>query len=297
MFRQRSDLPLEHDPSSRFLPWLIALMVYLAVLALASALTLGDAIGRWNQELTGALTVQIAPLTGADGGAAESRARRDKALALLRGTPGLVRVEPLDEERIAALLEPWLGPGNVGAELPLPQIIDVEIAADADIDVAALSARLSTAVPGATVDDHGEWLHDLVTLARSIELAAAAAVLLIGLTAVITVVFVTRTGLAVHHQVIEMLHLIGARDSYVAKQFQFHALALGLRGGLLGLALAVITLVAIGLVSREVEAVLMPRLSLSAGQWIVIALVPVTAAAIAMITARVTVLRALAKMP
>ena len=297
MFRQRSDLPLEHDPSSRFLPWLIALMVYLAVLALASALTLGDAIGRWNQELTGALTVQIAPLTGADDGAAGSRARRDKALALLRGTPGLVRVEPLDEERIAALLEPWLGPGNVGAGLPLPQIIDVEIAADADIDVAALSARLSTAVPGATVDDHGEWLHDLVTLARSIELAAAAAVLLIGLAAVITVVFVTRTGLAVHHQVIEMLHLIGARDSYVAKQFQFHALALGLRGGLLGLALAVITLVAIGLVGREVEAVLMPRLSLSAGQWIVIALVPVAAAAIAMITARVTVLRALAKMP
>lgn len=297
MFRQRSDLPLEHDPSSRFLPWLIALMVYLAVLALASALTLGDAIGRWNQELTGALTVQIAPLTGADGGAAGPRARRDKALALLRGTPGLVRVEPLDEERVAALLEPWLGPGNVGAELPLPQIIDVEIAADADIDVAALSARLSTAVPGATVDDHGEWLHDLVTLARSIELAAAAAVLLIGLAAVITVVFVTRTGLAVHHQVIEMLHLIGARDSYVAKQFQFHALALGLRGGLLGLALAAITLVAIGLVGREVEAVLMPRLSLSAGQWIVIALVPVVAAAIAMMTARVTVLRALAKMP
>lgn len=297
MFRQRSDLPLEHDPSSRFLPWLIALMVYLAVLALASAMALGDAIGRWNQELTGALTVQIAPLTGADGGAAGSRARRDTALALLRSTPGLVRVEPLDEERVAALLEPWLGPGNVGAELPLPQIIDVEIAADADIDVAALSARLSTAVPGATVDDHGEWLHDLVTLARSIELAAAAAVLLIGLAAVITVVFVTRTGLAVHHQVIEMLHLIGARDSYVAKQFQFHALALGLRGGLLGFALAAITLVAIGLVGREVEAVLMPRLSLSAGQWIVIALVPVTAAAIAMITARVTVLKALAKMP
>ena len=40
MFARRSDLPLDKDALSRFLPWLIAFMVFLAVMAMAGVLVL-----------------------------------------------------------------------------------------------------------------------------------------------------------------------------------------------------------------------------------------------------------------
>ena len=77
---------------------------------------------------------------------------------------------------------------------------------------------------------------------------------LIGLATIGTVIFTTRTGLAVHQEAIEVLHLIGAQDSYIARQFATRALMLALRGGLIGLALAVPTLIAIGILSAAMDA-------------------------------------------
>ena len=56
MFRQRLDIPLNRDSSVRFLPWIIALMVYLAGLALAGTLVLNAALQRWDRSLSGTLT-------------------------------------------------------------------------------------------------------------------------------------------------------------------------------------------------------------------------------------------------
>ena len=136
----------------------------------------------------------------------------------------------------------------------------------------------------------------------SIEATALAIVLLIGGAAVLTVVFTTRAGLAVHHAVVEVLHLIGARDGYIAGQFQRQALALALRGGLLGLLLTVATLLGIGhagaataLFGERVR--LLPALALAPWHWLLLAVLPLFASLIAMLTARVTVLRALKRMP
>ena len=57
---KRSDLPLDQDAHSRFLPWLIAFMVFLAVLAIGGILVLNAMATRWDQGVGGTLTVQIA---------------------------------------------------------------------------------------------------------------------------------------------------------------------------------------------------------------------------------------------
>ena len=61
MFSSRSDLPLDKDALSRFLPWLIAFMVFLAVLAMAGMLVLNSTAARWDQGISGTLTVQLIP--------------------------------------------------------------------------------------------------------------------------------------------------------------------------------------------------------------------------------------------
>lgn len=289
MFSRRSDLPLERDALGGFLPWLIAFMVYLAIIALAGVLVLETMAGRWDKGMSGTLTVQI-PATGKD----DDR-RLEAAMGVIRAMPGVFHAEALDTGRLMALLEPWLGASAGIEDFPLPRLIDVEVASGSRVDAAALSRRLAAVAPGSTVDDHGVWLNRLIRLIRTAEILAAVVMALIGLACVGTVIFTTRTGLAIHQEAIEVLHLIGAQDKYVARQFANRALSLGLRGGVAGMALAAPTLLGLGALARSME--VLPDFSLSAVHWGVLAGLPLIAALIAMVTARVTVLRTLARMP
>lgn len=286
---QRSDVPLERDASGRFLPWLIAFMVYLAALSLASVMAAHKITARWDQGLSARLTVQVPPPDPVTG-------RKDMAdhvaevQASLLGTPGIAAAEILPEERIEALLRPWLGDGVLDDNLPLPALIAVETDRGTPLDLGALTVRLERVAPGATIDDHQQWLGNVLDLAETIETVAAMVVLAVSFCAVITVIFVTRTGLAIHRQVIELLHLIGAQDSYIARQFQGHALRLGLVGGAMGLVLALFTVILIGYLLERTQSGLLPSLTLSAGQVLVLLSLPVATGAVAMITARLTVL-------
>lgn len=298
MRRQRLELPLGRDGSVRFLPGIVALMVYLASLSFAGMLVVHDIVERWDRGLSGTLTVELpaAPEGGKDDGAVSI------ALKLLRPIPGVVSAEPIDPQRTAALLEPWLGSAIDPVELPLPRLIDLRIDPGAGIDTASLAARIAAAVPGAKLDDHRRWLDRVIRTALALEAVAAIIVVLVGLAAVLAVIFATRTGLAIHHGIVEVLHLIGARDGYIARQFEWHALRLGLKGGVIGLIFAALTFLGIAAAAEQVgvfadEIRLLPSLSLPAAKWALLLLLPPAAALIAMVTARITVLRALARMP
>ncbi|NQW01368.1 MAG: cell division protein [Rhodospirillales bacterium] len=291
-FARRSDLPLDRDAHSQFLPWLIAFMVFLAVLAMAGMLMLNAVAERWDQGVTGTLTVQIAPSEDPS----EDDIRLRNALTILASTKAIDRYEVMSDARVLKLLEPWLGGIANSDELPLPRLIDVELHSGADLDAAQLTERLAARVPGSSVDDHRVWLERLVSLIRTVQTLATMVLFFIAMATVGTVIFTTRTGLAIHREAIEVLHLIGAQDSYIARQFARRALALGLTGGLLGLVLGIPTLMAIGYLVGRMDGFLLPSLHLAGYHWILVGLLPVGVALIAMITARTTVLRSLAKM-
>lgn len=288
----KADLPLSRDASGRFLPWLVAFMVYLATLALVASMIMNALVERWDHGLADRVTVQI-PAPESD--AAE--ARIDSAIDVLTSTPGVAEVAVLDDSEVSALLDPWLGDAGLARELPLPTLIAVTLDSEAPADLGTLGVRLKAAVPGAVVDDHQRWVGGLVSLTRSIDLVAALVVLLVGFAAVITVIFVTRTGLAIHHQVIELLHLIGAQDSYVARQFQTHAMKLGFKGGILGFAAAIATVYGAGLLLSDSGRVLLPEFTFGPRAWIALCALPLLATLVAMLTARWTVLRTLARFP
>ncbi len=295
MARRRPDLPLEKDGSGRFLPWLIALMVYLACLSLAGSITLSDASERWRAGLTGTLTVQIAAPEGS--GESEDALAVAAALDVLRATPGIESARRMPRDEVVALIEPWLGRGNVAGDLPVPTLIDVTLIPNRDVDTFGLAIQLERAAPGARLDDHKVWIGRLARLSATVGAIATAIVALIAAAAAATVVFATRTGLAVHQSVIEVLHIIGARDSYIARQFQGHAMSLALRGGILGLFLAGLTLGLLGGLAGQLEGPLLPQLTLTPELWGGLAALPLGASVIATVTARLTVLQALRRMP
>jgi cell division transport system permease protein len=296
MLSRRSDLPLKGDATGRFLPWLVAMMVFLAAVAMAGVFVINGVIGRWDHDVSGTLTVQVVPVAG-EGGEALTDERVRAAVEVMRQIPGVQSVRALDKKQLLALLEPWLGSTDVVRDLPLPRLIDVSVDPDIRIDLADAADRLARTVPGASLDDHRVWLSRLIGLSRTIQWLAVAIVVLIGSVTSATVIYATRTGMAVHREVIEVLHLIGAHDDYIARQFADRAFSLGFAGGLLGLAMAVPVLTAIGWTARRLEGGFLPSLSLPLAGFIGIGLLPAAAAVVAMLTARFTVHGTLARLP
>lgn len=290
MVRDQLDLPLAEDASGRFLALIMAVMVYLAILALSGAMALSGMAARWERGLTGVLTVQIAHQ--APPGAPTLSLRTEAALALLRQTPGIARAEPVNQETVNRLLDPWIGEALLG-DLPLPALIDVHPDPAVLLDVPGLGRRLAEEAPGARLDNHAAWLADLRKLSGTAEAIAVLVVVLVGAAGIGTVTYTVRTGLALHQGVVELLHIIGATDAYVARQFQAHVQDLALRGGLVGFVLGGGSLIAARFAVGSTLGPLLPVLSLSFLQWALLAVVPLLATVLAVVTARWTVLRIL----
>jgi cell division transport system permease protein len=287
----RLDLPLRQDPSSRFLPWIIALMVYLAATGGISLIWLGDALRNWDAALTSILTLQLPSDT--------SDARIAVAIATLKQAKGVVSARLLDQSETAKLLQPWLGTAMPVDALPLPRLIDVRVDPNADIDYPTLRQHLDSVIPNAQLDNNRAWLSNMRSFALRAEGVIGVGVIVVTALIVTIVVFTARIGLAIHRSVVELLHLLGAQDRYIARQFQIHALWLGLRGGMIGGVAAVVTVMILGPAGR-VLALPVPIATYGVFDWrlwLLVVIAVLAAGGVAMVTARVTVLRQLARMP
>lgn len=297
--RRTSDIPFGHDPASRLLPWVVAVMVYIAGLSIAGALVLSAFADRWESGLIGAMTVQIPPPAddAIDTDYQDGLVRQ--AVAAILETPGVEKAEPLATEEMRRLLEPWLGKSIDPRDLPLPSLISVEFKdglTAGDLDLRDLQRRVDAVAPGAILDDHGQWQARLVSFLESLRLVAAVLVAIVTLAGLIMVIFAVRGGLLAHRQTIELLHLVGAVDGYIAAQFQREAMKAGFKGGLLGLAATAATVIGLGHGAASTGAVLPGVAVLDPTDWVILCLLPVATALISVAAARVTVLRALARM-
>lgn len=289
----QADLPFESGPGGRFLPRIVALIVFLAGLALAGALALGGATARWEAAGGGFLTLRLPPAASA----ADATATTARAVAAAAGVTGVGRVTPLPEGEAARLLAPWLGAGEAPAGLPLPLLIDVEAAAGASIDRNQLEAQLARVVPGVRVEAPLDWLARIVAMGRAVQGLALGVVAVTALAAVLTVVFTTRSELAMHREVVEILHLIGAQADYIARQYQARAFRLALLGAGIGAAAAA-AITGLGVwAARDLPGAFLPRLDLAPFEWAWFLVLPLAAALIARATARQTVMRQLARLP
>ena len=302
MSRQpRRPLPILPYDGSTATPLLmaIAVMCFLATLGTISVLMINQAAGQWTSGLSRSATVQLPPASASiseDDGPDSQVAR---ALAVLSGAPGIVAAVPLPRAEAAALLEPWLGSGNLGLELPIPQLIDVTIDTDQPPDFDALDAARRGDVPGATLDDPSRWNDRILVFAHLWRGLSFAALGLIGLCTAAIVTFATRASLAARQDIVDVLHLIGARDDYIARQFQRAFLKIGLIGSILGVAFGVLSILDAGMITTsllgEGAGPLIPNWTL---EWTVVfplALIPAAAAGVIALTTQITVVRTIAQ--
>lgn len=187
-------------------------MAFLAVFVLALSLASGRLADRWATELAGAATLRINAPAG------QLAAQTKAALTVLSQTPGVASARALTTEEQAALLLPWFGPDLPLDTLPIPQLIEI-IEGEPGLDATGLRLRLGAEVPGAVLDDHTRWREPLVDAAMSLRRLGWVSILLIGGATAAMVTLAANASLAANAQIIEVLRLVGARDSFIARAF------------------------------------------------------------------------------
>jgi cell division transport system permease protein len=293
--RARSYLMPPDSAGGATLNTIVSVMSFLACLTLGAVLTVSHLASEWTRGLAGAMTVQLMPVaetTPEDQVAA--------ALGLVQSWPGVGSARALSKSQSARLLEPWLGQGNVLEDLPVPQLIEIQVADGRTVDAKALRSALA-AIPGAELDDHKRWNEELSSFARSSAGTGWVILLLIAVATLSIVAFATQAGLEAHRDIVEIVHMIGARDAFIAREFEQHFFWLGLRGGLAGLGFAVLTMIAAswawGGTTGTGSALYIPQLLSAPLRYVWLLGVPIAIAAIALYTARLTVLRVVGKLP
>ena len=281
--------------SGRALLAVIAIMTFLATLTLGAVVLVRSAAGEWQSAVAREITIQLRPSDQRD---IEADVR--KAVALAQATPGIAGVRPYTREESARLLEPWLGSGLEFGELPLPRLIVVSVAAGALPDFAALRRQLAE-IPGATLDDHRGFVDRMRSMARTAVVIGLGVLLLVLAATMLSVMFATRGAMSTNRQIIEVLHVVGAKEGFIASEFQRHFLLLGLKGGAIGGGTAMVMFALAGITSDWFKgsagesqiAVLFGNLSLGAeGYGAMIGLI-VLVAAVTAGTSRLTVHRTL----
>lgn len=271
----------------------IAIMAFLAALALGAVLIAGRTAVTWQSGLTGKITVQILPPDGADALSARSilKGQTDAALVVLRATPGIAYARALREEEELELLKPWIGDAEAIDDLPLPQLIDADMVPGQKVDMAALRARLQQVSPDARLDDHRQWMDRLRSFTGSIIWSAYGILLLIALATTATVTFATRAGLESHRDMVALLHQMGAQGRFIARLFKWHYARAAFGASALGaLTAAGIFLAAGGLQIAGIEAVpFLPPLTLLPQEYLWLGTVPFVAGLIGLVTARISV--------
>jgi cell division transport system permease protein len=301
-FRQtpRYDLPLARDHSARFLPWLIGTMVYLACLLLAFSLASQHMAHHWQDGLTARITLEITPESSLKGDQSAVQKNLDdrqaQLLAWLQNRPGILAATPVTQASLESLLSTWLSADFPFEQLNLPRLIDVSIDPRQNIDITTLQRDLSL-IKGIRVDTHGEALADLNRLAAwVIGVALWCAGLSLGVL-ILAVIFAVKTGLATHRPSIDILHLMGASDHYIARQFQRQASMVAWKGGICAWLSACVTIGVLVLILRHQLPLALSGFQLMWYDWVWLFFVPIIALLGARFTAWFAVRVALANWP
>jgi cell division transport system permease protein len=280
----------EKDDRDGALIFVVAVLCFLACLTAMGVLAADRAAAGWTGQLTGEATVIVRPRGGETPDAAAARAA--EALA---ETTGVAEARALEPAKAYDLIRPWLGDVSDLEDLPVPRLVAVTLDRRHPANAKQLNAALQSQNIDATVDDHSVWIKDIQRAGGVVRWLGTLVFLLIAAAAAAVVAFATRAGLAARKDVVEVLHLAGAEDGFVARLFQFRFARVAGLAGLIGAGAALA--LGVGLRIAGGPDGLTPALPLAWSDLAAVIPCPLLAALVAAIAAQVTAMRLIRDMP
>jgi cell division transport system permease protein len=284
-------------PQARFIgpmPWVIAIMVALTVMAAGGGLALRNVVVNARGEIAGGLTVQIV-----EGAPAERKRQAEVAMSLLTNRDDVAELRRVPEAELNALIAPWLGE-DAGAEddaLPVPVLIDMRLkGAVTERRLVQLRRELLAAAPSARIDAQASWLTPVFDAINSLLLLAIGLIVLLALTSAAAVWLAVRSALGSNRDTIEIVHLLGGTDGQIARIFQRSIGADAAIGGTVGFLLGAAAIYVLGGQFAELDSGMVAGGGLRPIDWALLAAIPVVGVVLALFTTRLTVVAALRRM-
>lgn len=275
-------------PQGRFagpIPWVIAILIALVVIAAAGGLSLRNLAENARADLAGAVTVQIVE---ADPEVRQTRAQA--AADALGDHPLVTSVRIVPEQELVALLEPWLGSSAASEDVPIPALIDVELSRRASAsEIAQLQAALVEAAPGAKIDAQSDWLRPVYDALAALQYLALALIVLVSFATAAAVWLAARSAFANHRDTVEIIHLLGGTDEQVTRIFQRSVLRDAAFGSVVGLLLGLAAVWVLGQQFAALDSGMVGGGNLGVGDWMLIGAIPLAGVMLALVTGRITI--------
>ena len=287
MSRRDSPLLPSTDAREAALFFVIGALCFLAALAALTTRGTYKAAEAWGAQIEGDITVVMR-----DTDRRTAQAVTDR----VGGLANVFEARLLSQDEVEVLLEPSLGPGGLPEGLPIPMLMVVQ----ADMAVGDPSPEIQRFLSDAGIDGdvagNAGYADNVRGALGVLRLVALSIVALLSATAIAVIAFATHAALLARRDIVDVLHLSGAEDRYIAALFERRFWILALQAGLGGAVAALMVtalIVFTGSGSQGVEAQLLPRLSLDFWDIVILLVTPIAAGLAARMAARLTVLNSL----
>ena len=279
---RRKEIPLDDEETSIFMYVLTSIYTYLFVIVLAIVMAVNSMapIEDENKHIDVEKTLE----------------QQNKVLQFMENVTGVKSVRVLGPDDIEKLMTPWLGNKVDISELPIPALLDIGLKDDGSINYDEVTRGLKQITPNASIDNHRLWLNRLLKFASSLKHIALLVLLMVAGICALSIYYSTRTSLWINRESLEILHVVGALDKYIAKQYALNYAKIGFFAGVIGLFVAIPCIILIGKYGISTGSGLINGAELSLFAWVLIMITPLLSSAYSMITSYITVKKSLEKM-
>lgn len=297
------DIAFDEDVGTNLIAWNTGLMVFFVTLTLAVSLTLSSMSKSWIDGLSGSLTIEMKPpVTSLENTATDYKAQRDfrnevtTVMDMLRNREEITEARLLSDAEVRELIKPWIGDNSALDTLTLPTLIDVKLIYNR-VDLTNLKIELTKLAPTASIDNHADTIQDIENVMSTASGFVSLLTIIIVFLATISISGIIRSKLLIHKHEVETLHLIGASNEYIARQFRQHTLHNTVKGAIIGVLFTIIILIAVGVITETLNTNIFAYFKVMPLEWLLLIISPVVIGSfIAHITAQAAALRELSKL-
>lgn len=295
---RKNEIPVEDEETSLFMYVLSSIYMYLFVIVLALVMAINSMVTNWEKDILGAITIQIIPIEDEHKkiDTDKTEEQLNKVLQFVENAKGVKSVNVIDDKTVEKLMTPWLGNKVDISSLPIPQLLDVQLKEDAEINYDEMTQGLHKITNNASIDNHRLWLNRLLKFAASLKTLALCVLIMVTGICAFSIYYSARTSLGINLNFIEILHIIGAKDDYIAKQYAKSYAKIGFFSGIIGLIFAIPSIVLVSKYGISTGSGLLNSASLSTLHWLIIMITPLFSMSYSMVTAYYTVRKSLEKM-
>lgn len=236
------NLPLTKDPTSRYVPWIVGLMMYLGMFSILLFFLFQSYFEGWTKNAEETFSVEIyIPQTDSLKQEVNLEAQAHLIKNFLESFPGIVEVTLLNQEQLSQMLISWLGDKNMLQDITLPIYLEGKIHKRSSNNIEMIEQKIQEIYPFSKIIDHGRHFAPLQKLGISLKVFVLVMLGAFFVASMLTLSFSVQTSLLIHKPIINILSLLGASDFYIAQEFKRHAIHIALRGGIFAFILMAIT--------------------------------------------------------